>query len=203
MIPALCFITDAAAPHSVREQVLAAARGGAGWVQLRDKTLPDAEFATLARELRAALAPEGVQLILNDRIEVAIALGAFGLHVGQGDGDPAEIRRRIGPGMVLGLSVETPGQLAHVPEGVDYLGVGPVHPTGSKPDAAALIGIAGFAAIAARTRLPCMAIGGLTARDAAPIRAAGGAGLAVISAISRAPDMTGAARSLLSAWRHA
>lgn len=203
MIPPLCFITDATAPHSVLNQALAAARGGAGWVQLRDKTLPDAEFAALARALRAALAPEGVPLILNDRVEVAIALGAFGLHVGQGDGDPAAIRRRVGPGMVLGLSVETSGQLAHVPEGVDYLGVGPVHPTGSKPDAAAPIGIAGFATIAAQTRLPCLAIGGLSARDAAPIRAAGGAGLAVISAISRAPDMTGAARSLLTAWRHA
>lgn len=203
MIPPLCFITDAHGPRDVIAQALAAARGGAGWVQLRDKTLPDADFAALARRLMAELAPLGAQLVINDRVEVARETGAPGLHIGQGDGDPAAIRRRIGPGVVLGLSIEAEAQLAAVPEGVDYLGVGPVHATGSKPDAAPPIGIAGFAAIAARSPLPCLAIGGLTARDAAAIKAAGGAGLAVISAISRAGDMAGAARSLLTAWRDA
>jgi len=203
MIPPLCFITDAAAACPVMDQALAAVRGGAGWVQLRDKTLPDSDFADLARRLAAVLEPEGAHLIVNDRIAVAIEIGAFGLHIGQGDGDPQEVRRRIGPKMRLGLSIENRDQFGQIPDGVDYLGVGPVHATGSKPDAAPPIGLDGFAQIAGRSRWPCLAIGGITARDAAPVKAAGGAGLAVISTISRAPDMVGATRSLIDAWRRA
>jgi thiamine-phosphate pyrophosphorylase len=203
MIPPLCFVTDAAAPRSVAEQALAAARGGAGWVQLRDKTLPDGEFAALARHLLTVLADTNARLVVNDRVEVAIAVGAPILHVGQTDGDPALIRRRVGPKAILGLSVENATQLGSVPEGIDYLGVGPVHATGSKPDHAPPIGLDGFAAIAAASPLPCLAIGGLTARDATPVKAAGGAGLAVVSAISRAADMAGAARDLIDAWRGA
>ena len=201
MIPPLCFVTDATAPAPVPAQAIAAAQGGAGWIQLRDKTRSDAELLPLARELKAALVPFGARLIVNDRVEVAVAAGAHGLHIGQGDGDPAAIRARIGPDMILGLSVEHADQLAAVPQGVDYLGVGPVYATGSKPDHAPPIGIDGFAAIAARTALPCIAIGGLTARDAAALKAAGGHGMAVVSAISRAADMTGAARALCDAWR--
>lgn len=200
MIPPLCFVTDPVAPQPVIAQALAAAQGGAGWVQLRDKTLPDTEFAALARALIAALAPHEVPLIVNDRVEIAISVGAPGLHIGQSDGDPAAIRSRIGPEMILGLSIEAEAQISAVPAGVDYLGVGPVHATGSKPDHAPPIGHEGFAAIVARTELPCLAIGGLTKADAAAIRAAGGAGMAVISAISRAPDMALAARTLCNAW---
>lgn len=203
MIPQLCFITDPAAPQDVLSQAVAAAEGGAGWVQLRDKSLPDDLFAALGRQLIAALEPLGAQLIVNDRVEVAMAIGAAGLHIGQGDGDPAQIRARIGADMVLGLSVESPAHLAHLPEGVDYLGVGPIRATGSKPDHAPPIGVAGFADIAARTALPCLAIGGVGASDAAALKAAGGAGLAVISAISRAPDMKAAAQSLCQAWSRA
>lgn len=203
MIPPLCFITDPGAARPVIEQALAAAQGGAGWVQLRDKTLRDEDFAALTRALISALTPLGVPLIVNDRVDVAVACGAAGLHIGQGDGDPATIRRRIGPGMILGLSVEEEAQIAAVPGGVDYLGVGPVHATGSKPDHAPPIGHAGFAAIRGATALPCLAIGGITSDDAAPLKAAGGAGLAVISAISRADDMVRAARALCTAWRTA
>ncbi|QUS37019.1 thiamine phosphate synthase [Falsirhodobacter algicola] len=203
MIPPLCFITDAAAPQSVADQALAAARGGAGWVQLRDKTLPDAAYAALARDLMARLAGTGAQLVVNDRAEVAIAIGAPALHIGQEDGDPAAIRRRIGPAMTLGLSVGNAAELAAVPAGVDYLGLGPVHATASKADHAPPIGLGGFARLAAATPLPCLAIGGITAAEAAAIRAAGGAGLAVVSAISRSPDMVAAAQDLLRAWEAA
>ncbi|WP_370313220.1 thiamine phosphate synthase [Sagittula sp.] len=201
MIPPLCFVTDATAPAPVPAQAIAAAQGGAGWIQLRDKTRSDADLLPLARELKAALQPLGARLIVNDRVEVAVAAGAHGLHIGQGDGDPAAIRARIGPDMILGLSVEQADQLAAVPQGVDYLGVGPVYATGSKPDHAPPIGIDGFADIAARTALPCIAIGGLTAQDAAALKAAGGHGMAVVSAISRAADMTAVARALCDAWR--
>lgn len=203
MIPPLCFVTDAGAERGVVAQAVAAARGGARWVQLRDKTLPDREFVELAMTLTPLLAAEGAALVVNDRVDIAIAIRAPALHVGQGDGDPAEIRRRIGPQTVLGLSIATMEQIATAPAGVDYFGVGPIYATASKPDHAAPIGVAGFAEIAARTALPCLAIGGLGARDAAAIKAAGGAGLAVVSAISRAEDMTGAARELLNAWRKA
>lgn len=201
MIPRLCFITDAGAPRPVARQALAAAQGGARWIQLRDKTLPDAEFAALARHLIAALAPHGAQLVVNDRIEVAIAVGAPVLHVGQGDGNPEHIRARIGPHMLLGLSVGNDAELAGVSDAVDYLGVGPIHATRSKPDHSPPIGLEGFARLAHGTRLPCLAIGGITARDAAGVRAAGGAGLAVVSAISRAQDMVHAAHELLEAWQ--
>lgn len=202
-IPPICFITDVGAPEPVTAQAVAAANGGAGWVQLRDKTMPDSDFAALARVLMQLLAPFGAQLVINDRVDVAIAVGAPVLHIGQGDGDPTAIRARIGPDMVLGLSVEEASQLPHVPAGVDYLGVGPVYATASKADHAAPIGHDGFAAIARATALPCLAIGGITARDAAPIRAAGGAGLAVVSAISRAADMEAATRTLVTAWSDA
>ncbi|MBU2960361.1 thiamine phosphate synthase [Citreicella sp. C3M06] len=200
MIPPLCFITDATAPAPVIEQALAAAAGGAGWVQLRDKTLPDPAFAALARDLMARLAPLGAQLVINDRVAIALAIGAPVLHIGQSDGDPAQIRQRIGPDMILGLSVENEAQLGDVPAGVDYLGLGPIYATASKPDHAQPIGHGGFARIAARSALPCLAIGGITAQDAAAVKSAGGAGLAVVSAISRAPDMTAAARHLMQSW---
>lgn len=201
MIPPLCFVTDAGAARSVVEQAVAAARGGARWVQLRDKTLPDREFAELAATLTPLLAAEGAALVVNDRVDIAIAIGAPVLHIGQEDGDPAGIRRRIGPQTVLGLSVATAAQIDAAPESVDYFGVGPIYATASKPDHATPIGVEGFAEIAARTARPCLAIGGLGARDASAIKAAGGAGLAVVSAISRAEDMAGAAREILRAWR--
>ncbi|MBV7396453.1 thiamine phosphate synthase [Mameliella sediminis] len=203
MIPCLCFITDAGADAPVAEQAIAAARGGAGWIQLRDKTMPDAEFAGLARQLMPVLRAEGAELVINDRVEVAIALNAPALHIGQGDGNPAEIRKRLPPGCILGLSVENESQLAQVPEGVDYLGVGPLRATSSKPDHAPPIGLDGFARIAGQSRLPCLAIGGLAARDAWAVKAAGGAGLAVVSAISRSADMTAATRDILKAWSDA
>jgi thiamine-phosphate pyrophosphorylase len=203
MIPPLCYITEASDSPSMLAQCRAAARGGAGWIQLRHKTLPDTEFAALARQIMVEIAPYGAKLLVNDRIDVAIEVGTPGLHIGQGDGDPAEIRSRIGSEMLLGLSVEEAEHIQAVPDGVDYLGVGPIYATGSKPDHAAPIGVEGFAEIASLTSLPCLAIGGVTERDAAAIKRAGGAGLAVISAISRAPDMETATRTLLNAWRKA
>lgn len=201
MIPPLCFITDAGAPRPVAEQALAAARGGAGWIQIRDKTRSDAEIAALAQSLLGPLHALGARLIINDRVEVAIATRADGLHIGQGDGDPARIRTRIGARMILGLSIDTQDQLAHVPDGVDYLGIGPIRATASKPDHATPIGIDGFRRIVAATALPCLAIGGLTAQDATAIRTAGGAGLAIVSAIAHAADPEQASRTILDAWQ--
>ncbi len=201
MIPPLCFITDANAVLPIPDQAEQAARGGAAWVQLRHKTLDDAGFAELARAVLARLAPLGVRLIINDRVEVACAMRGVGLHVGQSDGDPALIRDRIGPDAVLGLSIETRAQVSAVPQAcVDYLGVGPVRATATKADHATPLGFDGLAAITAKTDLPCMAIGGLQAADTAAVRRAGCEGIAVVSAISRADDPQAAARAFMDEW---
>lgn len=201
MIPPLCFITDAEALLPIPDQAERAARGGARWVQLRHKHLPDAQFADLARTLQNRLGPLGAKLIVNDRVEVARTIGAWGLHIGQSDGHPARVRQRIGPEMMLGLSIETETQIAAAPrQHLTYLGVGPVRQTASKADHAPPIGFDGLARIAAATPLPCMAIGGLTAADVAQVRAAGCASIAVVSAIARAKNPEVATRDFLHNW---
>ena len=110
-------------------------------------------------------------------------------------------RISIGPDAILGLTIECEAQLDTLPaSGLDYLGVGPIRATATKPGHVPPIGMAGFARIAARTALPCVAIGGLGAEDAGAIKAAGGAGLAIVSAISRSPDPERAAREILRNW---
>jgi thiamine-phosphate diphosphorylase len=182
----------------------AAARGGATAVQLRDPAAPDRELAELGGRLIEALAGSGVPLIVNDRVEVAAAIGAAGAHVGQSDLDPIAARRLLGPGRHLGLSVTTVAEAqaaARLPAGtVDLLGVGPIRDTPSKPDAAAAVGWDGFARIRAAAPIPCVAIGGVSAADADALRSAGGAGMAVISAICGQPDPGAAAGRLRAAW---
>ena len=197
----LYFVTDADAPSSVPDQVRAAVAAGTSIIQLRDKRASDAEFAQLAATLLHITQAAGALLIVNDRIEVALETGADGLHVGQGDGDITDIRRQIGPDMVLGLSVETLAQVGSVPlDSVDYLGVGPLRATATKPDAAQPLGMDGLVRIIAAAPLPCVVIGGVKTGDAGAIRAMGAAGIAVVSAISRAENMEGAARALIAEW---
>ncbi|TDX30147.1 thiamine phosphate synthase [Rhodovulum visakhapatnamense] len=198
---AVYFVTpDGATP----DLVMAAVRGGASMVQLRDKQASDSDLIALARQLKPDLTRRGVPLIVNDRLAVVLASGADGLHVGQSDGAPSALRKALGPGRLLGLSVETLAQLDAIPPGaVDYLGVGPVHATATKPDHAAPLGVDGLGRIVTRTTLPCVAIGGLGVADAAGVKAAGADGMAVVSAISAAPDPAAAARALAEAWRSA
>lgn len=200
MIGALYVVTDAQAPLPVPDQVRAAAKGGARIIQIRDKTASDAEIAALLRAILPEMEAMGVCLIVNDRVEVARVTGAHGLHIGQGDGDPLAIRRRLPPGMILGLSVETEDQARLVPACVDYAGVGPVRATASKPDHAAPIGLAGLARITALLPMPSYAIGGIKQGDAASLRAAGAVGMAVVSAVTRAPDPVAATRALIAEW---
>jgi len=195
------FVTDAGAPATVPDQVRAAVTAGVGIIQLRDKHASDAEFAKLAAALLCITRAAGAALIVNDRVDVAIEIEADGLHVGQGDGDIAAIRRRIGPDMILGLSVETLAQIGSIPpDSVDYLGVGPLRATATKPDAAEPLGLDGMARIIAATPLPCVAIGGIKPGDAGAIRRMGAAGIAVVSAISREADMVRTARELIAEW---
>ena len=203
MIGPVYVVTDPDAPTPVIEQARAAARGGAWAVQLRDKTASDAALHALAAELLPEMEALGVRLIVNDRIEVALSAGAHGLHIGQGDGDPGRARERLGPGRILGLSVETPEQALLVPICVDYIGAGPVRATATKPDHAPPIGMAGLALIAARVAVPTIAIGGLGLGDAAALKDAGAAGLAVVTAVTRAADPESATRALVREWRSA
>ncbi len=196
-------ITDPDAPLGVVAQAHAAARGGAWAVQLRDKRACDAEMTDIAREIRDVLRPFGARLIINDRLEVARASDADGLHIGQGDGDPEDARAALGPGKLLGLSIEARSQCAAIPACVDYIGVGPVRATATKPDHAPPLGMGGLAAIIAEARVPAFAIGGITARDARALKGAGAIGMAVVSAISRAPDPEAATKALCDAWRQA
>jgi thiamine-phosphate pyrophosphorylase len=198
---AVYFVTPDGAEDAL---VLAALRGGASIVQLRDKTASDDAMIAQARRLLPACRAAGVPLVINDRLNVALAAGADGLHIGQGDGDPAAARTALGAGRLLGLSIETEAQLAAIPSGsVDYIGAGPVRATATKPDAAAPLGLDGLARIAARAPVPTVAIGGICLGDVPALKAAGCAGLAVVSAIGAADDPEAATRALLSVWRQA
>ncbi len=199
---ALTYVTDPAAPCGLVETAVRAARGGAGVIQLRDKAASDADVAAMARALIAALAPFGVPLLVNDRVGAAKAAGAAGVHLGQGDLSVSEARAALGPEALIGLTIETERQLGAVDwDAVDYLGASPLRATATKPDATAPLGLDGVARIVRGARRPVVVIGGVTAADAAPLKALGAAGLAVVSAIAGAADPEAAARALRDAWR--
>ncbi len=188
--------------HDLIDLARAVAAGGATLVQLRDKVSDTAHMIEEARALKAALAPYGVPLIVNDRVDVAIAAEAHGVHVGQEDMAVVEARERLGPLPFLGLSVRTVEQAAVAPLAlVDYVGIGGVYSTTSKTSGKSPIGIDGFARVIKvfRSRIgnfPACAIAGITAANAEPVIAAGADGVSVISALSHAADPTAAAHEL-------
>jgi len=195
-------VTDAAmtARRGLIATVREAVAGGVTIVQLRDKDASDDDLTALARALRAELAPRGMPLIVNDRPAVAVASGADGVHVGQEDGDPRAARRLIGPDAILGLSVTQAAEVATVDGAiVDYVGLGPVFSTATKADAAPPLGLDGFRSVGAMLPVPFVAIGGVDAANTGAIRAAGAAGVAVVSAICAAPDPKAAAAALRAA----
>lgn len=192
------------ATRGLVETVLAAVRGGATVVQLRDKDAGDAELVEQGRALKAALTGSGVPLIVNDRVEVARAVGADGVHVGQSDAAAAAAREALGPNAIVGLSVQTVAHAARVDAAVvDYVGVGPVFATGTKPDHAAPSGFAGLAAVCRVAPVPAVAIGGLGAVHAFQVLATGAMGLAVVSAICAADDPECATRAIAEALMRA
>lgn len=199
----LCLVTDPSLDHARLAAVVGAAvAGGVTSVQLREKTASTREFIERAKLLRALLAPAGVPLIINDRVDVALAAHADGVHVGQSDMPVADVRRWL-PDAIVGLSVEC---LDHVREvmsqniDVDYLGVSPVFATPTKRDTAPALGLDGLAAIRRLTALPLVAIGGISATNAGAVLAAGADGLAVVSALCAAADPCAAARALRDAF---
>jgi len=194
----LHLVTDSAlcGARGILAVVDAAVRGGVSCVQLREKSLATRAFVERARALRAWLGPLGVPLLINDRVDVALACGADGVHVGQNDMAPEDVRRLM-PGGLIGLSVESLAQLAGAERApVDYYGISPVFATRSKHDAAPALGLDGLRAIRAGTRRPLVAIGGIDAGNAAQVMAAGADGLAVVSALCSSADPEAAARDL-------
>ncbi|MDR0578403.1 MAG: thiamine phosphate synthase [Candidatus Accumulibacter sp.] len=183
-------------PEGMVRTARLAAASGATVVQLRAPGWKKRQWLETAIALKAALRPFGVPLIVNDHVDVALAMDADGVHVGQEDLPPAEARRLIGPDKILGLSVSSAAHLAGVPDGVDYLGVGPVYPTGTKPDAAPVLGVAALAGRVASARLPVVAIGGIRGDNCAALFAAGARGVAVVSAICGQPDPAAATLAL-------
>ena len=183
--------------HGLLETVRDAVRGGVTAVQLRDKTATTSALVKMGRDIATGLADTGVPLIVNDNVEAAIAIGADGIHVGQGDMKVDEARRLIGPDMLLGLSCETVEDARMTdPAVVDYIGVSPVFATPTKTDHSLAVGIEGLRAIAAATPVPAVAIGGLKSHHFEAIFENGADGVAVVSAICGQPDAEAAASAL-------
>ena len=197
--------------RGVVETVRQAVDGGVRIVQLRDKQATDAETAAQLVELSRAIEGRAL-LVVNDRLDAALAARAAGarvdgVHLGQGDASVLRARAELGPDALIGLTANSPAHLEAVlalPEGtVDYLGVGVIRPTSTKPDHPPALGVDGFRAFAARNPLPCVAIGGVGIDDTEALREAGAAGLAVVSALCAADEPAQAAAAFLSRWRAA
>jgi thiamine-phosphate pyrophosphorylase len=194
----LMVLTDAALLEG-RDAVAAcraAVEGGATAIQVRWKDGAPAQVAELTRALVAALA---VPVLVDDRVDVALAAGAAGAHLGQEDVPLAAIRPRVPPGFLLGLSIGTPDEAAAATAALaDYWSIGPISVTGSKSDAGAALGPEGFARLAALAPegMPVIAIGGITPDNAGAVIRAGAVGVAVIAAVWSATDPTAAARAL-------
>ena len=194
----LYLVTDAAEnyPHGLLAGVEAAVSGGVSIVQYRAATGTKRHLYETARALRDLLRPRHVPLIVNDHVDLALAIDADGVHVGQDDLPPDIVRRLIGSGKLLGLSITAPEQLDIIQKNtIDYLGIGPVFPTISKDNAAPALGLEQLASLTARTTLPVVAIGGINLENAASVFATHVAGLAIVSALSRTDDPAAAARA--------
>jgi thiamine-phosphate pyrophosphorylase len=188
--------------HDLAELALKCAQGGATLIQLRDKHGDTGAMVEKARAIKRALAPFGAAFVVNDRIDVALAAGADGVHIGPDDMAVADARRLLGPGAIIGLSIKSVAEAEAAPvELIDYVGSGGVYVTLSKEQKKPPIGPQGLARIIAvlkrrKAAMPVCGIAGVDATNAAEVIAAGADGVAVISALSLAPDAAAAARTL-------
>jgi thiamine-phosphate pyrophosphorylase len=176
--------------------------GGATLVQLRDKRSDTRDMIELARVIKTALAPSGIPFVVNDRVDVALAANADGVHLGPEDMALEDARRLLGPAAIIGASIKSVEAAETAPvDLIDYAGIGGVYATLSKKQRSAPMGPEGFARIAGalRSRAPAMplcGIAGVDSRNAGAVIAAGADGVAVISALSLTPDPAAAARAL-------
>lgn len=188
---------DLCGGRSLAQVVEAAISGGVSCVQLREKNLGTKLFLEEARSLKALLADRGIPLIINDRIDVALAIEADGIHIGQQDMPYPLARQLMGPDAIIGLSVETMGEVDEAEAwDVDYLGVSPIYETATKTDTKGSWGLDGLAKVRAESRHRLVAIGGLNHTNIAQVMAAGADSVAVVSAICAAPDPEQSTRAL-------
>lgn len=198
----LYLVTDTAAclDRPLLDVVASAIGGGVGCVQLREKHLDTRGFIATGLALKALLAPHGVKLVINDRVDVALACEADGVHLGQSDMPVEMARRLLPPHVFIGLSVENPRQAREAETlDVDYLGVSPVFATPTKTDTGMPWELDGLRRLRAATALPLIAIGGIHAGNARSVMAAGADGVAVVSAICSAGQPRQAAAQLRAA----
>ena len=176
--------------------VEAALEGGVTFLQLREKHLEEGTFLEEARQLKDLCRRYGVPFVINDNVDIALAVDADGVHVGQSDMEAGDVRAAIGPEKILGVSAQTVEQaLQAQARGADYLGVGAVFPTGSKDDAVD-VSHETLQAICQAVDIPVIAIGGISADNVSKLAGRGLAGIAVISAIFGQPDIEAAAADL-------
>jgi len=194
LLAARLYLVCEARPDAFLDHAL---RGGVDIVQLRIKDAADEEIVAAAERFARCCAEHGALFILNDRPDLAAAVGADGVHVGQDDASVARARALVGPDRLVGLSTHTPAQVDAAGE-ADYIGVGPVHETPTKPGRAA-VGLALVRHAAAHACVPFFAIGGIDVENAASVAAAGARRIAVVRALTAARDPEGAARELRAA----
>lgn len=186
-----------AAGRTLVDIVVAAVRGGVSCVQLREKNLPTRQFVEEARNLITHLRPLGIPLIINDRVDVALACGADGAHLGQNDMHISDARELLGRRKIIGISAESLADAVLAEqEGADYIGISPVFSTLTKADIAEPLGLMGIRAIREKVQLPLVGIGGISAANAAEVIQHGADGVAVVSAIVGADCPETSARDL-------
>lgn len=195
----LYLVTDSSlcGTRPLEEVVEAAVRGGCTMVQLREKNLPTGAFVARARILKKVLQPYHVPLIINDRVDVALAVNAEGVHLGQSDMSPIDARRLLGPDAIIGLSIEHIDQVAvanTLP--IDYVAVSPIFATNTKSDICTPLGLNGGSTVVERSVQPVIGIGGINHHTAAQAMSCGLKGIAVVSDIMAAANPEQAAREL-------
>ncbi len=203
MDPSLYVILDRSATggRDLEEILEAAIAGGCRLIQLREKEWPSGRLLPLAERLRERCRRAGVTFIVNDRVDLALAVGADGVHLGQDDLPVRAARPLLRPGMILGRSTHSVAQArAAQAEGADYVAVGSMFPTQTKPDFE-LVGPDLVRAVRPSIKAPLIGIGGITRENVAQVIGAGADGVAVISAVCGAPDPAAATREFLAAIR--
>ena len=188
---------DLSLGRPLKEIVSEAVAGGVTMVQLREKDAATGEFVELGRRLMSLLKPLGVPLIINDRVDVALAVDADGVHIGQSDMSYTDARRLLGPEKIIGLSVENFEDLEAANKlDVDYIGISPVYGTPTKTDTAEPFGLEGLRKAVEMSVHPTVAIGGMNVATVGEVIAAGTDGVAVVSAICSAESPRDAAAEL-------
>ena len=202
----LCLVTDRslARDRSTLDIVEAAVCGGATAVQLREKTGSTRDFIEQALTIRDFLRSRDIPLIINDRLDVALAVGASGLHLGQKDMPLAVARSIVQDTMIIGISTNSlQDAVAAEKGGADYLGIGPIYATDTKTDTAPVLGLNGLRKIRENIKIPLVTIGGLNRSNAAQVIRNGADGIAVVSAIVAAEDPEMASRELINTIQQA